>query len=330
MAASDQQQKSKMPFEDKIKQLPKNPVAVCFLAMICCALWGSAFPVIKIGYELLDIKSYDYASQILFAGIRFTVSGILTVIFGSIISKKILIPKRNNIIDICTLSLFQTVLQYLFFYIGLAHTTGTKSSIINSTSVFFAVLISSLIFRQEKLSLKKAAGCIIGFAGVVLINISGGEFESGMTFFGEGFIILSSVSYAFSSTLIKKFSQNENSFVLSGYQFAAGGTVMIFAGIILGGKINAFTVKSVLLLLYLSFLSAVAYTLWGILLKYNDVSKIAAYGFMTPVFGCLFSALILKESLADSYLKTIVSLVLVSAGIIIVNKNNKKKVAGND
>lgn len=308
---------------EKMQSILKNPFGVCFSAMLCCALWGSAFPVIKSGYEILKIGSYDYASQILFAGIRFTFAGVFTVIFGSIISKKLLLPKKNSIVNIGVLSLFQTVLQYLFFYIGLAHTTGTKGSVINSTSVFFAVIISALVFKQEKLNFKMALGCIIGFAGVVVINLNGGEFGSGMTFLGEGFIILSSLSYAFSSTLIKKFSQRENPFVLSGYQFAFGGVLMIISGLLLGGRINGFTPKAVVVLLYLAFLSAVAYTLWGILLKYNDVSKIAAYGFMTPVFGCLFSALILNESLSGSWIKTVVSLIFVSTGIIIVNTVKK-------
>lgn len=309
--------------KEKMQSILKNPFGVCFSAMLCCALWGSAFPVIKSGYEILEIGSYDYASQILFAGIRFTFAGVFTVIFGSIISKKLLLPKKNSIVNIGVLSLFQTVLQYLFFYIGLAHTTGTKGSVINSTSVFFAVIISALVFKQEKLNFKMALGCIIGFAGVVVINLNGGEFGSGMTFLGEGFIILSSLSYAFSSTLIKKFSQRENPFVLSGYQFAFGGVLMIISGLLLGGRINGFTPKAVAVLLYLAFLSAVAYTLWGMLLKYNDVSKIAAYGFMTPVFGCLFSALILNESLSGSWIKTVISLIFVSTGIIIVNTVKK-------
>lgn len=309
--------------KEKMQSILKNPFGVCFSAMLCCALWGSAFPVIKSGYEILEIGSYDYASQILFAGIRFTFAGVFTVIFGSIISKKFLLPKKNSIVNIGVLSLFQTVLQYLFFYIGLAHTTGTKGSVINSTSVFFAVIISALVFKQEKLNFKMALGCIIGFAGVVVINLNGGDFGSGMTFLGEGFIILSSLSYAFSSTLIKKFSQRENPFVLSGYQFAFGGVLMIISGLLLGGRINGFTPKAVAVLLYLAFLSAVAYTLWGMLLKYNDVSKIAAYGFMTPVFGCLFSALILNESLSGSWIKTVISLIFVSTGIIIVNTVKK-------
>lgn len=47
------------------------------------------------------------------------------------------------------------------FYIGLAHNSGVKASIINGSNTFFVILVSALIFRQEKLDLKKVLGCIM-------------------------------------------------------------------------------------------------------------------------------------------------------------------------
>ena len=61
---------------------------VALLACVCCILWGSAIPVIKTGYHLLQVDSSDTASQIVFAGIRFTLAGILVLIFASIKEKK--------------------------------------------------------------------------------------------------------------------------------------------------------------------------------------------------------------------------------------------------
>lgn len=309
----------------------KNPVTVCLAATVCCALWGSAFPFIKIGYGLFCIASEDTASQILFAGLRFTLAGVLVILFGSLLSKKALLPKRENFSRICVLSLFQTVLQYIFFYIGLAHTTGTKGSVINSTSTFFAVLVSCLILKQERINIRKIIGCAIGFAGTVVINLSGGFVQEDMSFSGEGMVLLSAVSYAVSSALIRQFSQRENPVVLSGYQFMLGGAVMIAFGLIFGGRLGgALEVKNILLLLYLAFLSAAAYTLWGILLKYNDVSAVTVYGFMTPVFGCIFSALFLGESITQNGVRTLIALVLVCIGIIIVNSDKKIKGDIND
>lgn len=309
---------------DKKEKFLSNSINVCLIAILCCGLWGSAFPSIKIGYSLFDIQGGDYPSQILFAGIRFTLAGALIIVFGSIISKRLLFPKKSSFVKIPVLSMLQTVLQYVFFYIGLANATGTKSSVINSVSVFFAVIISAAIFKQDRLTVKKAIGCIIGFLGVVIINFSsGGGIDFNFKFLGEGFIILSSLSYAFSSVFLKKFSESENTVVLSGYQFALGGIVMAVFGLTLGGKITQADFKGVILLIYLAFVSAAAYTLWGILLKYNEVSKVAVFGFMTPVFGCLLSALLLKEDMTQSTAQIIISLLLVCIGIYAVNSKNK-------
>lgn len=294
-------------------------INIALTAMLCCALWGSAFPIIKIGYKLLGIASTDYASQILFAGVRFTLAGILTLVLGSIFAEKILIVKKKNLPYAAILALFQTILQYLFFYLGLAHTTGTKSSVLDSLSVFFAVLISSLVLKQEKLTINKIIGCFLGFGGVVAINFTGGEMHSGFSFKGEGFIILSALSYAVSSVLIKRFSQKENPVALSGLQFALGGLVMILFGLVTGGRIALNSLKVLACVLYLALLSACAYTLWGFLLKYNEVSRVTVFGFMTPVFGCVLSALLLKESLSGSIFMTVLSLVLVCVGIFAVN-----------
>ncbi len=95
-------------------------------------------------------------------------------------------------------------------------------------------------------------------------------------------------------------------------------------GLVIGGKIMQADFKGIILLVYLAFVSAAAYTLWGILLKYNDVSRVAVFGFMTPVFGCLLSSLFLKEKLTQSAVQIIFSLLLVCFGVYAVNSKSKK------
>ena len=292
-------------------------------AFICCALWGSAFPCIKIGYRLFDIASSDTGTQILFAGIRFLLAGILAVIVGSIISGKILIPKKESVVKIIKLSMLQTVAQYVLFYIGLAHTTGVRSSIVEGTNVFVAILIASLLYRQEKLTLRKIIGCIVGFAGVVLISVVGADMSTGNYLIGDLCVFLSTFAYGFSSVLLKRYSDEENPVVLSGYQFVAGGIIMIIIGIIMGGKLEIITVYGILMLIYLAFISAMAYSLWGILLKHNPISRVAVFGFMNPVCGVILSSILLKEGTSLGFV-SVISLVLVCFGIYIVNKTGKR------
>lgn len=301
------------------EQFMQKTTVVWLGALLCCALWGSAFPCIKLGYKMFDIASADVAAQILFAGCRFTLAGILAILIGSVASRTLLVPKRASWGKIVRLSMLQTVAQYLFFYVGLAHTTGVKASIIEGVNVFIAILVASLIFHQEPLNAKKIIGSIIGFAGVVLVNLTGSGVDLGFSFLGEGFIFLSTIAYAFSAVYLKRYSKEENPVVLSGWQFCIGGIIMIVCGFAAGGRLTVWTGSGVMMLIYLAFLSAVAYSLWGILLKYNPISRVAVFGFMNPVFGVILSALLLGEN--DSLgVMCIVALLLVCIGIYIVNR----------
>ena len=305
------------------KPIFQKNIVVIFTAVLCCLLWGSAFPSIKLGYQLFEIPSNSTASQILFAGTRFTLAGILVIIAGSLLQKRVLKPSKEAIPKVFKLCLLQTVTQYVFFYIGLANTTGVKGSIVNAVNVFFSILVSCCLFRMEKLNRQKILGCIIGFAGVVVVNF-GGTFDMKFNFLGDGFLMISAFAYALSTAVIKIYGKDEDPVMLSGYQFFAGGLLMVLAGLCAGGNIPTVTVSGISLLLYLAFVSAGAYTVWGILLKYNPVSKIAVFGFCTPIFGVILSALILKEG-ASFDLKNLLALLLVCVGIIIVNYKKKSE-----
>ncbi len=295
---------------------------VAVAAILCCALWGSATPFIKIGYELI-LPEKNVASTILFAGVRFTFAGIITVLIYSIGRRKFLVPKKENLDKVVKISCFQTVIQYIFFYIGLANTSGVKGTVLSGSNVFWAILIASLIFKQEKLTLKKIVACALGFAGIIMVNLDG--LDLNMNFTGDCFVLFSSISYAVSSVLMKKYSKYEEPVILSGYQFIIGGIFMIISGLAFGGVIKIADIQGALVLVYLSFLSAIAYSLWGILLKYNPVSRVTVFSFMIPLFGVLLSWLLLNERNSVSIANLLLTLVLVCSGITLLNYNKAEK-----
>ncbi|MBQ8303208.1 MAG: DMT family transporter [Clostridia bacterium] len=299
-----------------------NPIIMSLFALLCCALWGSATPAIKTASALL-IPESGVPSTILFAGIRFTMAGILTIAIYSIARKKLLTFKLENLPRVLTVSAFQTVIQYIFFYVGLTYTTGVKGTIASGSSAFFCVLIASLIFKQEKLTAKKIIACILGLCGIVIINLRGLELT--MNFLGDGFVILSTVAYAFSSVFMKRFSKHEDPVVISGYQFIFGGAFLTLLGIVLGGRLSFESAKGVAILIYLAFLSAVAYALWGVLLKNNPVSKVSVFTFTTPIFGTVLSLLLLPEASGVDPINIIITLVLVSGGILLLNYSPRER-----
>ncbi len=296
------------------------PVTV-LTAVFCCVLWGSASPAIKIAYEQFQIGPEDTASRIMLAGARFMIAGVMTIVFGSILARRVLVPRKTSWKNVVILSLVQTVGQYYFFFMALANTSGVRGSIINASGNFLAILFAVYIFRFEKMTLRKLAGCLVGFAGILLI-LGGGQalMEGGrVTLAGEGAMLVADFFYAASGCLIKIFSRDENPVALSGYQFLIGGVILTVIGTAMGGSLTFYTAGCALNLLYMGFISAGAYTLWGVLLKYNPVSRVSILGFTNPVMGVLLSALFLGEGREAFSLTGLLALLLVSAGIIIVN-----------
>ena len=299
---------------------------VFLLAMLSCFLWGSATPAIKIGYETFGIASSDTVSIILFAGIRFFLAGILVIIVQSVMAGKFIKPEKGSFPSILKLSLAQTMVQYFCFYVGLAHTSGVTGTILSGASGFFSILMASLIFRYEKLTVAKIIGCIMGFSGLIIMNVS---FDGGtsfhFSFWGEGLVLLSTLSLALSGILAKKYSARFSVVMLSGYQFILGGLVMMIVGFALGGRIEVVPqVSAYILLLYMAFISAVAYSVWGILMKNNPVSRVSIFNFMTPLFGVLLSAIFLGEVDQALQWNKLAALALVSAGIYVVNRKYGK------
>lgn len=298
-----------------------NRRVVFFLALLCCMLWGSSFPAIKGGYELFAIAPADVPSKLVFAGWRFLVAGVLLLAYAVAIGKAVRGFKRQQWTQLTLLGLTQTTLQYVFFYVGLAYTSGVKSSIMNATGTFFSVLLAHFIFHNDRLSFNKIAGCIAGFAGVMVVNLGsdlGGMPSFEFTLLGEGFVIIAAFVLAAASIYGKRISQAIDPIVMTGLQLSIGGVALLAGGYASGGHLSGFTFASMALLVYLAVLSSLAISIWSLLLKYNRVSMITAFNFMVPVFGVALSSLFLHESLLGW--RYVAALLLVCGGIWLVTK----------
>lgn len=297
----------------------QNTAARTILALVCCALWGSAFPCIKIGYEMFHIEGAG--SQILFAGYRFFLAGIFAYAAACITERRLVTIKRSSVPYVFGQGILQTTIQYVCFYIGLAHTTGAKGSVINASNAFFSIIMAHFFMKSEKMTWRKGLGCLVGFAGVVVINMAPGAWGSGFALNGEFLVLLCSFAYGTSSVTLKLISDRETPTAITAFQLLFGGGVLILIGLVSGGSVYGFHMKSTLLLVYMALLSTVSFSLWAALLKYNPVGKVSIFGFSIPVFGVALSAVFLHERIVS--VQNLAALVLVSIGIIIVNSPGK-------
>ena len=181
---------------EEVKAINRTGV-ILLLAMVCCFLWGSATPSIKTGYEMFAIQGDDTWSIILFAGVRFFLAGLLVILFESLHQKRFVLPEAGSAPYIVKLALAQTIIQYFFFYIGLAHTSGVTGTILSGSGGFISIILVCIVLRSERLSANKIVGVILGFSGIIIMNISfNGDTSAHFTLLGEGFVLLSQISYA--------------------------------------------------------------------------------------------------------------------------------------
>ena len=291
------------------KQTLSKPLVVMLLAGLCCLLWGSAIPFINLGYRYFGVSAGDTATQILFGGCRFFLAGFLTILFESVARKSPAFPKRTS------------------WGIGVAHTASAKGAIIQGLQAFTSILIACFIFRTERMNALKWIGGLIGVAGVVVVNWTKDGFGGGVRLIGEGFVIISMVASACSTGLIKKFGQFDSPVVMSGWQFMLGGAVMALGGFAAGGRLVSDNPMAYVVLLYLALLSAVAYSLWAVLLRVNPVSRVAVYTFLQPIFGVILSLLLVDRNSDAPLLRYAAALAMICVSIAVVNRGQRQEEA---
>jgi len=286
------------------------------LAIFCNVLFGSAGPFIKLGYAEFNIAN-DLFLQILFAGVRFFISGLIVLAVDAARQRAFPRIHRENRWTILWVALTYTFLQYACSYMGLANVTGSVGSVIPSTSTFISLFVAHFIYRDDKLNFFKVLGCVIGFAGIIIACYTGDSL-GGFSLNGEGLMLASALFFVVGSVFLKKAGRFNTGFTLTAYNLTIGGGLLMVVGLIgRSGGIRV-TLSGVLVLCYLIFVSSVGFTLWSMLLKKYPISLLSVFNFIIPVSGTILSGIFLKENIFTW--QNICSLLLVTAGILIVNK----------
>lgn len=294
-------------------------------AILCTFLWGSAFPVLKIGYQWFQIPSGDIWSKMVFAGLRFFLAGFVVLALNRLFNRGDRVrwhPEYGR--WIVALALLGTTVQYFFFYIGVGNTTGVKGSIAATAGTFLVVLLAPLFFKRDRLNRNKVLGMVLGFTGIMLTAVNGGTegLNFNFTLTGEGFLLIAGLGDAGGVLVAKYLSDKINPFHFSFYQMVLGALVLLGLGVgfgLAGGGLHlVFTLKGVLLLIYAAIISGVAFSLWNVLLRYNEASAITSFKFLIPVFGSLLSILLLPGEAFTGFI--LLGLLAASLGIYLVNR----------
>lgn len=295
------------------------------MAFTAAFLWGWAYPFIKLGFNEFEITTDMTGSKMLFAGIRFCISGIIILSIAYFTHRSFSFKDEakahivGNSLFLLAFTLLNTTLHYAAFYIGLSHSQGSRAAILNSLSVFTLVILACVFFKSDKLTMRKIIGCTIGFGGILSLNVGGAESGS-FTILGDGMIILNALCGAFAGLLTRGVNKRVDVFVGTGYSLGVGGALLIIPGLLLGGTLPHVTLLGLFYLLMLIAISTIGFTLYNKLLTCNPVGKIAIWNSLIPVVGAVTSCLCLAEEFQWKYA---VAATLTTAGIYIINKGKR-------
>jgi drug/metabolite transporter (DMT)-like permease len=297
-----------------------HPLGIAVSAAGATLLWGSAFPFIKLSYASLDIRPEEMGEQMLFAGYRFLLAGVLILILFLFLKRDMKF-KTETARPLLKIGFFQTFMQYVLFYIGLSYSTGIQGSIIAGTTSFFQILLAHFLYPDDRMNRLKVAGLMIGFTGVIFANWPSGDYEVSFGI-GEILLMLAMLAGAYGNILAREGSSKMEVIYLTSYQMILGSLGLVAIGAFSVGLAPFhFDLKSALMLIYLAFLSAAGFILWNNVMKYNQVGKVSLYLFLVPVFGVILSSMLLGENL---HYFVVAGLVFVVAGIVLVNRPARK------
>lgn len=295
-------------------------VKTFLLSLLIMALWGSLYPCIKIGYSAFSINATDIPSILMFAGTRFTLCGLIICIVAIVKKDKIQSPQKKSVIAFLLIGLFSIILHYAFTYIGLSSTDSSKTALLKQLGALFYVCFAFLFFKNETFNVWKIIGAIVGFTGIIAINLN----PNGISFsLGDVLIILASICTVIANILTKKIASGNSPFWLTGISQLSGGIVLIVSALIMGAKTLTFNWYAFGVFIYVCSASTIAYVLWNHILKTSDLSNMFIIKFAEPLFACIFGAVLLGENILKwQYL---IAFILISVGIVFGNKTKKEK-----
>ena len=300
----------------------QRPVWAAVLAFTAAFLWGWAYPLIKLGFAEFEITTEMTGSKMLFAGIRFFISGMIILAVARMTHRQFGLKEEardrawGSALFLLAFTLLNTTLHYACFYIGLSHSQGSRTAILNSLSVFVLVLLACLFFKSDRLTLRKVIGCSVGFAGIMALNVSGEE-SGRFTWLGDGMIILNALCGALAGLMTRGVGKRVDVFVGTGYSLGIGGALLMIPGVVMGGSLPHVTIVGLIYLLLLIGISTIGFTLYNKLLTCNPVGKIAIWNSLIPVVGAVTSCVCLNEVFVWNY---VVAATLTTAGIYVINK----------
>ncbi|MFT3739746.1 MAG: DMT family transporter [Breznakibacter sp.] len=290
-----------------------------FLAIVACLLWSTAFAGIKLGLP--------YTTPIQFAGVRFFLAGALLTPLA-IRSGGFFTALKEHFSLIVWVSLTQTFILYALFYWGISMLPAGITAITVGAQPLFVALAAHFAMANERMSIQKTFSIGLGLVGIVLIAVGKSmDAESGpKQVLGFILLVASNLSSGIGNIIVSKQTKTASAVVLSSWQLMLGGSGLFVLSLFFEPFTGfVFPFPYYMALAWLSSLSAMAFTIWFVLLQRPGikVSDLNVWKFIIPVFGAILSWWVVPGESADTV--SVIGMLVIGLSLLWYNLQARKR-----
>jgi drug/metabolite transporter (DMT)-like permease len=284
-----------------------------FLTILAGALWGTAFPIIKLGLATIDPVAFVFWRFLVASVVLLVVMRVLGKLEFKITHKKLLVFLGIT-----------NGLGYLVQYVGMNYTTAAKAALfINLSAIWVALLSPKLL--GENFSRKKIAGVLFGLVGIIFVStnldfsgLSGGEL------FGDAMLLASGVAWAFFMLYNKKVVKGSTSEVFQAMTWVLVLTMLSILPFTVSAEARVFDLSATAwaAIVYTAIVCwVIPYYLWLEGLKHLSASTSSILLLSEIVVAVVASVVVLKEPV--TVFSTIGALLIIIA-ITLVSIKDKQ------
>ncbi len=287
------------------------PVNAMLMLVLLCFLWGGN--AVSVKFSNLGLP------PLLTAVLRSVIAGALVWGYARLKGRKVGFPPGYRGHAWLIGCLFG--LEFILFYWGLALTTASRAVIFFNTLPFWVALGAHFLLRDDRLNITKVIGLVLAFSGVVIVlrdhsdELPAGYWVGDLMELGGAFF------WASVTLMIKRVSQK-----VELHYFQTLYAQLVYAIPVLALGVILFELPLELdlgfaplaALFYQSVVVAFAsYLVWFWMIHRYMVSRMAAFTFMSPLFGVILGGAVLDEPVTSMIW---LGLLCVSAGVYLVNR----------
>jgi drug/metabolite transporter (DMT)-like permease len=299
---------------DRTAVIPSIPLlAIVFVAFLCI-LFGANTVAIKISLSGLGVFTT--------AGIRFSLSA-LTILAWAIFTRQPIKIKMGQLHQLLIISAIFFI-QLSLFYTGLSKTHASRGTLMANMQPFFVLFLAHFFIPGDQISKRKLLGILLGFAGVAFVILDKKGISSELKI-GDLIILGAAFTWACNGVYTKKILAGLQPFQVVLYPTLLSGPLFLVAGFLSGEvMVNRLDYSIIFSVLYQVLVAtSFGFVAWNTMLKKYGAVSLHSFIFLMPVSGVTLGGIVLGEPITGNI---VTALILIVAGILIVNMKPKKPV----